>query len=922
MLRFYARFLRQTGSSFSLAYVQETLARHGGIAAKLVELFRRRFDPARSDGAAETERIAAAIETDLDQVTSLDDDRILRAFLTLMRHSLRTNFFQNKPYLSVKLASAALDLLPLPRPLVEVFVSSPAMEGVHMRAGKVARGGIRWSDRREDFRTEILGLMKAQVMKNAVIVPTGSKGGFVVKQPPADRAALHEEAIRCYRTLLDGVLDITDNIVGDTIVPPRDTVRYDGDDPYLVVAADKGTATFSDIANGIAVERGFWLGDAFASGGSEGYDHKAMGITARGAWELVKRHFRERGTDIQTTDFTAVGVGDMSGDVFGNGMLQSRHIRLAAAFDHRHIFLDPDPDAETSYRERERMFKLPRSSWADYDVKLLSPGGGIFPRALKSIPLSPQVRARLGIAATALDPASLIRAILTAPVDLLWFGGIGTYVKASSERHADVGDRANDACRVDGRDVRAPVVGEGANLGVTQLGRIEYALKGGRIDTDSIDNSAGVDTSDREVNIKIALDALVRAGRLDAAQRHAALHGLTDEVAALVLADNDAQGQALTLAETAKRERFEADVRLMRDLERRKQLDRAVESLPDDETVAARAKSGAYLTRPELCVLLSVAKNALVEALMATDYPDGPGVEPLLFAAFPPSLVRDYRAGVERHRLRREIVATVAANELVNRGGIAFANEQMAESGRDAGDVARAFAIARGAFDLDAVWDGVRALDNKIDAATQTEMLHHWRRLLRVATGWLLRRRAKLDVAADIDRYRPGVTALAARLGEIAIPDAFAEFAKAREALCAKGVPEPVATSVARLDLLDPALAIVELGPDPVGTGRRFFAVGARLRLDRMVAKLRDLVGSGLWQQRAAESLIEELYRGQAAITRLAAGDLDALLAKRRTAADHFLGIAEEIDAATAPDLARLLLASQALAALAADESR
>jgi glutamate dehydrogenase len=923
VLRLYARFLRQTGTSFSLAYIEETLARHGATAAKLAALFRARFDPGNGDGAAATQRLAADIETDLDQVASLDDDRILRAFLTLIRHSLRTNFFQTqdgapKPYLSVKLESAVLDLLPLPRPLVEIFVSSPWMEGVHLRAGKVARGGIRWSDRREDFRTEILGLMKAQVVKNAVIVPTGSKGGFVIKRPPTDRATLQEEAVRCYRTLLDGMLDLTDNVVGSTIVPPPDLVRHDGDDPYLVVAADKGTATFSDIANGIALARGYWLGDAFASGGSEGYDHKEMGITARGAWELVKRHFRERGTDIQTTAFTVAGVGDMSGDVFGNGMLQSRHIRLVAAFDHRHIFLDPEPDAAKSYAERERLFKLPRSSWADYDARLISAGGGVFPRDRKSIPLSPQVRARLGIAAAAVDPSALIRAILTAPVDLLWFGGIGTFVKAAQERNADAGDRANDSCRVDGRDISAPVVGEGANLGVTQLGRIEYALKGGRIDTDSIDNSAGVDTSDREVNIKIALDAPVRAGKLDAAGRHAVLHRLTDEVAALVLADNDAQGQALTLAETAKRERFEADVRLMRDLERRKEIDRAVEFLPDDETVAARAKSGAYLTRPELCVLLSLAKNALVDALMATDFPDGPGVEEDLFAYFPPSLVKDYRAAIESHRLRREIVATVAANELVNRGGIAFVNEQMAESGRDSGDVARAFAIARGAFDLDAVWRDIRAHDNRIAAATQTEMLHQWRRLLRVATGWLLRRRGKLDVAGDIAFYRPGVAALAARVAELAGADG---FAAARDALCANGVPEPLAVAVARLDLLDPALAIVELGPDPVAAGRHFFAAGSRLRLNGVVAKLRAMVGAGLWQQRAAESLVEELYRGQAAITRSAAGDLEGWLEKRRRAADHFLGIAEEIETAPAPDLARLLLASQALAALTAEEN-
>jgi glutamate dehydrogenase len=929
VLRLYARFLRQAGTSFSLAYINETLARNGGIAAKLTALFKRRFDPARGDGAAEADRIAAAIETDLDQVASLDDDRILRGLLLLLRQSLRTNFFQTedgapKPYLSVKLASAEIDLLPLPRPMVEIFVSAPWMEGVHLRAGKIARGGIRWSDRREDFRTEILGLMKAQVVKNAVIVPTGSKGGFVVKRPPTERDALQKEAERCYTTLLQGMLDLTDNVADDKIVPPPDTVRYDGADPYLVVAADKGTATFSDLANELAIRRGYWLGDAFASGGSEGYDHKAMGITARGAWELVKRHFRERGTDIQASDFTIVGVGDMSGDVFGNGMLQSRHIRLIAAFDHRHIFLDPDPDPTKSFAERERMFKLPRSSWTDYDRAAMSEGGGVYPRTLKSIPLSSEIRKRLDIGATSLEPALLIRAILKAPVDLLWFGGIGTFVKSSRERHADVGDRVNDTVRIDGAEVRAPVIGEGANLGATQLGRIEYAIKGGRIDTDSIDNSAGVDTSDREVNIKIALDALVRAGSLGPEARHKALHELTDEVAALVLADNDAQGLALSLAERAMHERFAADVRLMRDLERRKQLDRAVEFLPEDETLAARGAAGTYLARPELCVLLSYAKNALVDALLATDLPDDPQRRDDLFAYFPPRLVRYYPEAIAAHRLRREIVATVAANDLVNRGGIAFANELVAESGRDAGDVARAFAIARGAFALDGVWSEVTALDNKIDAATQSGMLLAWRRLARLATGWFLRRKSRLDDDADIAAYRPGIAALTERLGEILGEAEGAELAERYQALIAKQVPPALAQSVALLGFLDPALAIVELAlalkRDPVETGRAFFATGAKLRLNALVSAARALKPASLWDQRAAESLVEDAFARFAALARFAAegdGALDRFLASRKNAADRFQTVADELAAAPTPDLARLLVASQALAALA-----
>jgi glutamate dehydrogenase len=930
ILRLYARFLRQAGVSFSLDYMADTLARHGAIAAKLVLLFRHRFDPARTDGAAETARIAGEVEADLEAVTSLDDDRILRSFLTLMRHSLRTNFFQGengaaKPYLSVKLESAGLDLLPLPRPMVEIFVSAPWMEGVHLRAGRIARGGIRWSDRREDFRTEILGLMKAQVVKNAVIVPTGSKGGFIVKDPPADRAALQSEGVRCYGTLLAGMLDLTDNVVEGEIVPPRDTVRHDGDDPYLVVAADKGTATFSDIANELAMARGFWLGDAFASGGSEGYDHKAMGITARGAWEEVKRHFRELGSDIQATDFTVVGVGDMSGDVFGNGMLQSRHIRLVAAFDHRHVFLDPDPDPATSFAERERLFRLPRSSWADYDAGKISVGGGIFPRGQKSIPLSPQLRALFGLAESQTDPASLIRALLTAKVDLLWFGGIGTFVKASSERHAEVGDRGNDAVRVDGRAIRARVVGEGANLGVTQLGRVEYALSGGRIDTDSIDNSAGVDTSDREVNIKIALDAVVRAGALDGAARHRVLHDLTDEVAALVLADNDAQGLALSLAETARAERFEADLRLIRDLERQKILDRTVEFLPDDETLAARAKAGAYLTRPELSILLSYAKNALVDQLMAGTYASDAESESDLFRYFPSGLVARQRAAIAGHRLRREIIATVAANELVNIAGIAFVNEMMAESGRGAGDVARAFAVVRAVFGLDALWAEVEALGNRVPAGVQLHMLLEAHRLTHLATGWLLRRKGGIDRTDEIAAAEPRVAALATHLAEIVSASTREDLIRREAALIAENVPQPLARKVVTLAALDPALTIAELalaaGEDAGVVAHRFFAVGARLRLDAMVAKLRALPGATLWQQRAGESLVAEVYARQATLTRLARddADLERLLAGRRLATLHFNGIVEEIAAAPAPDLARLLLACQALGALTGD---
>ncbi|HEX7970509.1 MAG TPA: NAD-glutamate dehydrogenase, partial [Stellaceae bacterium] len=609
VLRLYLKALRQAGSAYSQAYMEDTLAAHPAIAHTLVALFERRFDPAGDQGrGADMARLVASTTQDLDAVQSLDEDRILRSFLLLITRSLRTNYFQRdaagepKPYLSVKLSSREIDLLPLPRPLYEIYVLSPRVEGVHLRGGKVARGGIRWSDRKEDFRTEILGLMKAQMVKNAVIVPTGSKGGFVVKRPPATREAYQAEGVECYRTLLRGLLDITDNIVGNRVVPPRDVVRHDGDDPYLVVAADKGTASFSDIANGVSAEYGFWLGDAFASGGSAGYDHKAMGITARGAWEAVKRHFREIGTDIQTTDFTVAGVGDMSGDVFGNGMLRSEHIRLIAAFDHRHIFLDPDPDPRKSFAERRRLFALPRSSWADYDASLISKGGGVFERSRKSVPVSPEIAARLGIAAGQLTPAELVHAILKAPVDLLWFGGIGTYVKAADERNAEVGDRANDALRVDAEDLRAGVVGEGANLAVTQRGRVAYALKGGRINTDAIDNSAGVDTSDHEVNIKILTGMAERAGELTRKRRDRLLQSMTDDVAALVLKHNYDQTLALSLLEREAPRELWQHARFMTELEDKGRLDRKVEGLPSQAALDALAQAGEGLTRPELAV--------------------------------------------------------------------------------------------------------------------------------------------------------------------------------------------------------------------------------------------------------------------------------------------------------------------------------
>ena len=932
VLRLYLKVLRQAGSAYSQAYMEDTLTAHPAIARNLIALFERRFDPAAEAGRdAETAALVAAIERALDEVQSLDEDRMLRNFLLLIRKSLRTNHFQRdaagepKPYLSVKLASREIELLPLPRPLVEIYVLNPRVEGVHLRGGKVARGGIRWSDRKEDFRTEILGLMKAQMVKNAVIVPTGSKGGFVVKRPPAlsgkaGRDALLAEATECYKTLLRGLLDITDNIVGSRIVPPPDVVRHDGDDPYLVVAADKGTASFSDIANGVSAEYDYWLGDAFASGGSEGYDHKAMGITARGAWETVKRHFRERGTDIQTTDFTVVGVGDMSGDVFGNGMLQSPHIKLVAAFDHRHIFLDPNPDPTRSFAERQRLFRLPRSSWADYDPGLISLGGGVFERGAKSIPLSPAVRALLGLTEEHMTPAELIRALLAAPVDLLWFGGIGTYVKSAAERNADVGDRANDGLRVNAEEVRATVIGEGANLAVTQRGRVAYALKGGRINTDAIDNSAGVDTSDHEVNIKILLDAVVADGDMTMKQRNALLHEMTGAVAELVLADNYLQGLALSLAEAQGASRLDQQLRVLRALERAGELDRAVEFLPDDGALAARAAEGRGFTRPELAVLMAYVKNTLADELAQSNLPDDPQLEQDLTHYFPPVLAERLGPAIAKHRLRREIIATVVANDLVNRGGITFMAETRERTGRSAGDIARAYAVVRQVFALDKFWSAVNALDNAVEASVQIEMLLAGGRLLERDTAWFLRGGAPLDIQGQIDAFRPGVTALAENLSEILPPSQRAELARRADRLVARGVPLEVALGAARLDFLVSAVDIVRLGLGNgmgiVELGRRFYAIGTQFRLDALRLAARRMKTETTWQKLAVEALIEDLYSQQAEITGRAIeiGDgFEDWLKDRSSEMARLEALVREIEATPSADLAMLTVATRAL---------
>ncbi len=931
-LRLYAKLLRQAGSTFSQSYMEDTLGAHPKIAAGLVRLFETRFDPVwpRDRGLAMMAEVQA-IDHALDLVASLDEDRILRSFLTLILKSVRTSYFQlqpsgePKPYLAVKLASSEIDLFPLPRQLYEIYVYSPRMEGVHMRAGKVARGGIRWSDRKEDFRTEILGLMKAQTVKNAVIVPVGAKGGYIIKQPPQDRDQLGAEAVECYKMLIRGLLDLTDNLVpdglgGHRVAPPENVVRHDGDDPYLVVAADKGTATFSDFANAIAQSCGYWLGDAFASGGSAGYDHKAIGITSRGAWELVKRHFRELGRDIDTEEITVVGVGDMSGDVFGNGMLRSRHLRLLAAFDHRHIFVDPAPDPAKSFDERQRLFRLPRSSWADYDRGLLSSGGGVFERSAKSVPISPEMKRVFAIDADTLTPAELIRSLLVAPVDLLWFGGIGTFVKAPEETHAMVGDRANDALRVDADRIRAKVIGEGANLAVTQRGRVAYALGGGRIDTDAIDNSAGVDTSDHEVNLKILIDRAIATGALDAAERDALLQSMTEEVAALVLRDNYLQGQALSLAEAGGVGALDRHMRLIRELEKSGRLDRGLEFMPDDETLINRAAHHRGLTRPELAVLLAYAKMAVDADLLASDLPDAPQMDAELRGYFPAALRDRLGAQIPSHPLRREIVATILANELVNRGGITFVADLRERTGCTTDEIARAYLIVREIFALPQLWADIEALDNRVAVAVQTEMLLEIASVAERAAAWLLQRR-RTDLAAETARLAPAVRSLAASLPGL-LPARDRTIAEERSArLRAAGVPGAVAERVGSLLFLAAALDIAQLAEGSKHAldqaARVFYEVGVRFALDDLRAAARRLPADTQWQKSAVEGLIEDVLSLQSELAlRILAGEhggaTDPVAAWAATATARlaaFEALARELRAAANPDLALLVVA-------------
>ncbi|MER5795397.1 NAD-glutamate dehydrogenase [Streptomyces sp. NPDC001980] len=943
VLRAYAKYLRQAASTFSQDYMETTLRNNVHTTRLLISLFEARMSPDRQKAGLEiTDALLEELDAALDQVASLDEDRILRSFLTVIKATLRTNFFQDtvdgKPhsYVSMKFDPQAIPDLPAPRPAFEIWVYSPRVEGVHLRFGKVARGGLRWSDRREDFRTEILGLVKAQMVKNTVIVPVGAKGGFVAKQlpdPGVDRDAWLAEGIASYKTFISALLDITDNMVAGDVVPPQDVVRHDEDDTYLVVAADKGTATFSDIANEVAGSYNFWLGDAFASGGSAGYDHKGMGITARGAWESVKRHFRELGVDTQTEDFTVVGIGDMSGDVFGNGMLLSEHIRLVAAFDHRHIFIDPNPDAATSYAERRRLFDLPRSSWGDYDTGLLSAGGGIFPRSAKAIPVNGHIREALGIEekVTKLTPADLMKAILGAPVDLLWNGGIGTYVKASAESNADVGDKANDAIRVDGADLRVKVVGEGGNLGLTQLGRIEFARQGGKINTDAIDNSAGVDTSDHEVNIKILLNGAVADGDMTVKQRNKLLAEMTDEVGALVLRNNYAQNVAIANALAQSGDMLHAQQRFLRHLVREGHLDRALEFLPTDRQIRERIGTGQGLTGPETAVLMAYTKITVADELLATTLPDDPYLSSLLHAYFPTALRERFAAALATHPLRREITTTVLVNDTVNTGGTTYLHRLREETGASLEEIVRAQTAARAIFRSAAVWDAVEELDNKVDAAVQTRIRLHSRRLVERGTRWLLNNRPQpLQLLETVDFFSERVEQVWQQLPKLLRGADLEWYQHVYDELSLAGVPAEVATRVAGFSSAFPALDIVSVadrtGKEPLDVAEVYYDLADRLGVTQLMDRIIELPRADRWQSMARASIREDLYAAHALLTAdvLAAGNGTSTPEQRYQAWEQknaaILGRArttlEEIRSSDSFDLANLSVAMRTMRTL------
>ncbi len=874
MLRAYTKYLRQTGFTFSQNYIELALINNAEITKALVQLFILRFDPSYPSGKqADPKELLAYIEQSLDGVNSLDEDRIIRRLLELIMATIRTNYFQLsiegqiKSYVSFKFDPALISDLPLPRPKFEIFVYSPRVEGLHLRAGKVARGGLRWSDRREDFRTEILGLMKAQQVKNTVIVPEGAKGGFVVKLPQTPEMSRDEymkDVIHCYSTFICGLLDITDNIKEGTIIPPADVIRYDTDDPYLVVAADKGTSTFSDIANGIAQKYGFWLDDAFASGGSAGYDHKKIGITSRGVWVSVKRHFREINIDPNKDDFTVVGIGDMGGDVFGNGMLLSKHIKLIAAFNHVHIFLDPDPDPVKSYEERKRLFNLPSSTWMDYNHELISQGGGVFNRFAKSIKLTPEIKHILNTKKESMVPNELIQAILKSSVDLIWNGGIGTFVKSSQQSHSDVGDRTNDGIRIDAIDLNARVIAEGGNLGMTQLARIEYSLQGGIVNTDFIDNSAGVDCSDHEVNIKILLNHLVTEGEMTKEQRNKLLEKMTDEVAALVLLDNYDQTQMLSLETSVAQQTMDLFRQYMNDLEKSGRLDRALEYLPDDKTLLERKATNKPLTRPEIAMLLAYCKMYLKQDILTTDVPEDAYFEKYLLTGFPKPLREKYESQMKEHSLRREIISTQLCKNITDRMGINFIERLQRETGAALAFIIRTYTIAANVYHMEDMWNQIEALDYKVSQNIQYRMMLQIYYLIRRATRWFLRnRKPSIEIQKTIDEFSPYIAELSKQLHQILDGPDKEAYETAINYLIEQGVPEKLAKSVAGCNTLFTSLDIVESTKkyelNLVDVAKTYYLIGNRLELNWLRELMNSYEVENQWDELARAGFRDDL---------------------------------------------------------------
>ena len=948
-LRAYARYLQQLNFPYSVKYIAETMADHLQITALIVELFLTRFSPVfDGDESWRGEReldVEQRILLSLEKVQNLGQDRIIRQYVKLIKATLRTNFFQQaeggglKPYLSFKLKPSAIPGIPQPVPMFEVYVYSPRVEGVHLRGGKVARGGLRWSDRHEDFRTEVLGLVKAQQVKNAVIVPVGAKGGFVARQLNAEmsRDEIQKEGIECYKLFIRGLLDITDNRGDVSVVRPPHVVAKDDDDPYLVVAADKGTATFSDIANSLSDEYSFWLGDAFASGGSAGYDHKKMGITAKGAWVSVQRHFREMGVDIQSADFSVVGVGDMGGDVFGNGMLLSEHIQLLAAFNHLHIFIDPAPEVAASYIERKRLFDLPRSSWRDYASELISEGGGVFDRNAKSILISPQMQDRFDIEATQLTPNELISHLLKARVDLLWNGGIGTYVKASTETHFDVGDKANDSLRADGKDLRCKVIGEGGNLGMTQLARVEYSLTGGRSNTDFIDNAGGVDCSDHEVNIKILLNAVVARGDLTEKQRNQLLEEMTDSISELVLQNNYHQVQAISMVELQAEERFGEYRRFIENMEEAGRIDRALEFLPSDEELLERRTQGQPLTRPELSVLISYSKAVLKEQLIDSDLGKDSYLANAVNTAFPQRLVEQYSDEVLSHRLHREIMSTQVANDIVNRMGLNFVSRQAKATGASAADVARAFITVTEVFRLRELWEWIELLDHRVSSAVQMDMMLKLLRLVKRATRWLLRnRRHELAPTPLVEEFSAGLEQLREAYPAMLRGSSAELYESAYDRYVEEGVGEELASRIAGTQLAYTGLGIIQAAKESeaslLDVANLYFFIGERLELDWFSGQILASKVENEWQALARDTYMEDLEWQQRtlAVGALKHLDEDANLltcmqrweGEQESLLSRWQAMLAELHATDAPDFAMFAVANRELLDLAQSSKR